>query len=117
MRYSSNLRKKVVEAYNSKEITKFKIAEIFKICRTTLDNWLALEKTGGLYEAKKRTNIHLVKLDREELKKHLELNPDMYQHESAKIFKVSHSTIAYQMKQLGISRKKNKKTSENEVKN
>lgn len=117
MRYSSDLRKKVVEAYNSKENTKFKIAEIFKISRTTLDSWLALLKTGGLYEAKKRTNIHKVKLNIDELKTHLELNPDMYQHETAKIFKVAPSTVWYNMKKLGISRKKNKRTLENEVKN
>jgi transposase len=117
MRYSSDLRKKVIEAVNSKEYTKLSISKMYKICRSTIDSWLSLVKTEGLYKVTPQTNIHSRKLDLEELKKQLELTPDIYQYELADKLKVSQNAVFYNMKKLGISRKKNKKTSENEVKN
>jgi transposase len=117
MRYSSDLRKKVIEAVDSKEFTKLNISKIFNVCRSTIDSWILLVKTGGLYSVTPTTNIHSRKLDLEELKNQLKLNPDIYQYELAKKLNVSQNAVFYNMKKLGISRKKNKKTSENEAKN
>ena len=47
----------------------------------------------------------------DKLKRDIENNPDLYQYERANIFKVSKSAICAAIKGLGITHKKNSKSS------
>ena len=47
-----------------------------------------------------------IKIDMEVLKEDVKQNPELYQYERAKKFKVSHNCISKGLKRLGISYKK-----------
>ena len=63
-------------------------------------------------ESKKERKARLTKIDMERLKVDIKENPDLYQYERGEKFKVRQSTICYALKRLGVSYKKNVKTSE-----
>ena len=55
-----------------------------------------------------------IKINMKKLKKDVEQNPESYQYERARKFKVSQRGIGYALKRLGVSYKKNAKASESE---
>jgi transposase len=102
--YSLDLRKRVVDFVRTAEGTQQMAANLFKVGITTIKRWLgrgenlAADKTGP-----KDAN----KLDRQQLKKLVEAEPDLYLDEYAEKLGSKRSTVHYNLKVLKISRKKN----------
>ena len=105
MTYSIQLRRKVLELQRSGE-TFIKLSHRFKISKTTISRWKK-EITPKNHRNKKP-----VKIDYEALKKDIQEHPDSYSYERALRLGVSASGIRYAKKRLGISYKKNPKSSE-----
>ena len=105
MTYSVQFRKKVLKLQASGE-SFIKLSERFKISTTTIGRW-----KKQLFPNKHR-NKKPIKIDYEALKKDIEEHPDSYSYERALRFGVSVSGIKYAKKRLGISYKKNIKSSQ-----
>lgn len=107
MPYSVDLRKRVLLAVQT-GITKAEICRLFNICRQTLYNWVALEKSQG--DLKPRTGFqkghsHGI-TNIAAFRAFVDLHPDYTQEEMAAHFKVGSSTIGRTLQKLGYSRKK-----------
>lgn len=102
MRYSLDLRQKVLSMKAKNNWTFQKTAEHFEICIRTLFRWSKRIEIKP-YKAYK------TKIDIEGLKKDVELYPDAYQYERALRLKVSKFCIYYTLKKLKISYKKKPK--------
>jgi transposase len=105
MTYSVQFRKKVLKMQEGGE-SFLKLSARFKISTTTISRW------KKELEPKKHRNKKPVKIDYEKLKKDIEEYPDSYSYERALRLGVSASGIRYAKKRLGISYKKNTKSSE-----
>jgi transposase len=103
MAYSLDLRQRVVNAVLKAEQTKEEIARIFSVSIPTMNRWLkrdhlAADKPGP-------TNAHTI--NRDELKKLVANEPDCYLEEYAEKLGSKRSTVAYNLKVLKLTRKKN----------
>ena len=105
--YSIDLRTKVIEFINSGHKRK-EAVEVFGISLRTIDRWFKLLKTKGSLEFKptpRRPHI----LDRQKLKEYVDANPSAFIREIAKHFNCSETCVRKALKQMGYTRKKNKK--------
>jgi transposase len=102
MTYSVDLRERVVAFVNSGG-SKGKAANLFKVSRWCVYNWLKCKDLN----AKKNGPKAPWKLDSEALKAHVEKYPDAYQHERAAALGVSRHVVLHGLGRLGITRKKN----------
>ncbi|MDD9302264.1 MAG: hypothetical protein HUK40_07915 [Desulfobacter sp.] len=102
MRYSSDLRKRVIDFVENGG-SKTEAASQFNVSRGSVHNWTSAE--DGL-SYKKPGPKGPRSLDLKALRLHVETNDDMTQSERAQHFGVSRACIWYNMKQLGITRKK-----------
>lgn len=85
-----------------------KVAKRFDIGIASIVRW-----TKNI-ESKKTRNKPATKIDMEALKKDVEAYPDAYQYERAKRLNVSPMGIAHALKRLGVTYKKNPKSSTSE---
>lgn len=103
MAYSLDLRQRVVEAVRKAAQTKEEIATLFSVSVATINRWLKREclvadKPGP-------TNAH--KINRDELRALVANEPDCYLEEYAEKLGSKRSTVAYNLKVLKLTRKKN----------
>jgi len=101
MCYSLKFREKVLEVKKEDKLTIEETQNVFHIGTATISRWLVK------IELCVKRNKPATKIDMEELRKDIRNNPDDYQRERAKRFKVSQSCIEYALKRLKISYKKN----------
>jgi transposase len=102
--YNLYFIKKILSLRSSLSIRK--IANQFNISTRTIQNWEQGKLPTG------RRNKPNIKLDIAKLIEDVNLYPDSYQYERAARLKVSEKCIWYNLKKLGITYKKNSKTSQ-----
>ncbi len=108
--YSNDLRKKIVEAINSKKMKKKEISKQLNINIRTIQRWLTLQrKTGSIKSKTGYQNGHNHKIiDLNTFQKFVEANPSLTQLEMAEKWgNVSKSTIARALKKINFTVKKN----------
>lgn len=106
MTYPLKFRQKVFATKNKFGLTFQQTSERFDVPIRTLFRW------QKAIEPCLTRNKLATKLDMVALAEDVESAPDDYQWERAKRLGVSERTIGYGLKRLGISRKKNTKTSQ-----
>ena len=102
MAYSTDLRKRVLDFIEAGG-KKAEAARRFSLNRSTIYRWLAAEDPLATQKPGPK-NMRV--LDEAALKKHVADFPDFTQNERASHFGVSVSSIAYGLRKLGITRKK-----------
>ena len=105
MTYSVQFRRKVLKLQSTGE-SFIKLSQRFNISPTTISRW------KKQLTPKKHRNKKPVKIDYEALKKDIEEHPDSYSYERGLRLGVSASGIRYAKKRMGISYKKNSKSSQ-----
>ena len=103
MAYSTDLRKSVLDFIEAGG-KKVEAARRFSVERSTIYRGLAAEDP---FSPQKTGPKNMRVLDEAALKKHVADFPDLTQNERASHFGVSESSIAYGLRKLGITRKKN----------
>lgn len=103
MAYSLDLRERVVEGIRKGEQTKEEIARVFTVSIPTINRWLKREHLVA--DKPGPTNSH--KINREALKELVANEPDCYLDEYAEKLGSKRSTVAYNLKVLRLTRKKN----------
>ena len=106
MTYSIDFRRKVLEIERKERISFVEIANRFDISRAAVFRW------SKRIEAKKGRNKPWTKIDREALERDIEQHPDSYSYERARRLGGSPSGIRDAKKGLGVSYKKNSKSSQ-----
>ena len=106
MTYSLDFRKKVLKTKTQQGLSFEKVAARFCISKSAVVRW-----SKNLEGVNKR-NKTWKKLSKEKLIMDLEEFPDSYSHERAKRLGVSASGIRYAKQRLGVTYKKNSKSSE-----
>lgn len=106
MTYSLDFRKKVLEVKTEEKLSYEETANRFKIGKTTRVRW------HKKLEPQTTRNKPATKIDMERLKQDIEDYPDAYQYERAQRFGVSQKGIFEALKRLGVTYKKNSKTSQ-----
>jgi transposase len=102
MSYSEDLRERVI-GFVRNGGGKTEAARIFSVSRAIVYIWLGTESQKPLKTGPKGPH----KLDLEKLKQLVKEKPDAYLDELAAELNVSDFAVAYGLKRLGISRKKN----------
>jgi transposase len=117
MRYSNDLRKKVVKLITDQYIKKSIVSKMFSLSRTTIDSWLLLQKAGSLFDVTPRDYSNSAKLNIQTPNSYLQdkSNSDKYQYEMAIDLGVSPTNIWNKLQKLGYSHKKNKKVSKKPI--
>lgn len=105
MTYSNDFRKKVLFIKEQESLSFAKVAKRFGVGIASIVRW-----TKDI-ESKKTRNKPATKIDMEALKKDIEAYPDAYQYERAKRLNVSPMGIAHALRRLGVTYKKNPKSS------
>ncbi len=106
MTYSTDFREKVLKVKEDEKLSFSGAAKRFGISRAAIFRW------SKRIAAKKQRNKASQKIDQEALRRDIEKYPDSYSHERAKRLGVSASGIRYAKKLIGVSYKKNTKTSQ-----
>jgi transposase len=101
--YSLDLRQRVVEAVRKAKQTKEEIAQLFTVSIPTINRWLKREHLA----ADKPGPTHSHKINRDSLKELVANEPDCYLDEYAEKLGSKRSTVAYNLKVLQLTRKKN----------
>ena len=99
------IRKKIIEKKEEEKLSYAKVAKRFGIRAITVFKW------SKRLKPKIKRNKMAIKIDMKKLMKDVEENPESYQYERAEKFEVSKSSIGYALKRLGVTYKKNAKTS------
>ncbi len=105
MTYSRDFREKVLLIKEKESLSFAKIAKRFSIGIASVVRW------AENIESKKTRNKPATKIDMEALKKDIEAYPDAYQYERANRLNVSRAGINHALKRLGVTYKKNPKSS------
>jgi len=103
MTYRVDLRKKVLSFIRGGG-SKVEAAKIFKVSRPVIYDWL---RAGDDLSPKQKGVRRFRKIDHVKLAKDVEEHPDSLLKERAVRFGVHVSGVAYALKQLKVSRKKN----------
>lgn len=106
MTYSLDFRKKVLKTKTKHDLSFEKVAARFCISKSAVVRW------SKNLEGLKQRDKPWKKLDKEKLRKDIEEFPDSYSYERAKRLGVSASGIRYAKQRLGVTYKKNSKSSE-----
>ena len=104
MRYSSDLREKVINYIEEGGLVE-RAAKKFEVGVSTIYKWRA--KGDDYKEYRKPGPKQRRKIDIEKLQQEIDSHPDRQQKEHAETFGVNKSTICRAMKSLKVSRKKN----------
>lgn len=102
MPYSVDLRKRVLLAAQT-GLTISEVCKIFNICKQTLYNWMALEKSQGHLKPHtgfQKGHSHGI-TDLVAFRAFVDLHPDFTQEEMASHFGVGSSTIGRTLKKIG----------------
>jgi len=105
MTYSRDFREKVLFIKKKESLSFAKVAKRFGIGIASIVRW-----TENI-ESKKTRNKPATKIDMEALKRDIEAYPDAYQYERANRLNVSRMGISHALKRLGVTYKKNPKSS------
>jgi transposase len=100
---SLDLRQRVVKMIRNEGKTQDETAERFQVSVSSIKRWL---KRKNLIPDKPGPTSSR-QINREALLEVVKSKPDGYLDEYAEILNAKRSTVAYNLKQLGISRKKN----------
>ena len=103
--YSLHTRRKILATKQKEGLTFVEAGKRFGMSPNTIFKWTKR------IEPKKKWEKGTVKIDMKALKYDVKENPDLYQYERVKKFNVSQNCIYKGLKRLGISYKKNAKTS------
>lgn len=106
MTYPAKFRKHLLSVMEKEGLEIEEAAKRFAVGTASISRW----KTNP--DPTLTRNRPAQKIDMEALKKDVENNPDSYIYERAERFCVSASGMRYALERLGISRKKNTKTSQ-----
>lgn len=101
MTYTLKARKRIFKIKNEENLTYMETSKRFKVGIATLFRW------SKKIEPEVTRNKPATKIDMKALKLDVKKNPDAYQWERAKKFKVHTSAICRALKRLNISYKKN----------
>ncbi len=105
MTYSLDFRQRVLNIKSERSLSDAELSNIFGISTRSIIRWK--RRIEPCYTRNKPAT----KIDMDKLKRDIENNPDLYQYERANIFRVSNSAICAAIKRLGITHKKNSKSS------
>lgn len=108
MAYPAQFRKKLLSVKEKEGLTNEEAAKRFGVGKESVSRWKS--NPNPVF----KRNRPAQKIDMEALKKDVEEHPDDFIYERAERFSVSDSGMRYALKRLGISRKKNTKTSQGE---
>ena len=106
MSYSLDFRKRVMETKEKEGLTFAATSQRFRVNIRSLFRW------NKRLEPKTTRNKPATKINMEALQKDVIKRPEDYQWERAQRFNVSVSCIKYALRRLGLSYKKNSKTSQ-----
>ena len=106
MTYSLDFRQKILSVKASEHLTFAEVSKRFKVGIASIVRW------SKKIEPQKTRNKPATKIDMEALKKDVEDFPDAYQHERADRLKVSQKGIFAALRRLGVTYKKNSKSSQ-----
>lgn len=113
MAYSIDLRTRVIRFVESGGSIA-EAARRFEIHRSTVYEWLHLKKeTASL--SKRPLNRRALKLSHDILKQRISENPDMLLKDHAAYFGVRLQSISMALKRIGITRKKRRPSTKNEM--
>lgn len=105
MTYSSNFRRKVLSVRSNEKLTIVEVAARFCVGIASVTRWLKNP------EPQKTRNKPATKIDMVALAQDVLDNSDAYQYERAKRLGVSEKGIGHALKRMGVSYKKNVKSS------
>lgn len=108
MTYSLDFRKKVLETKQKEDLSFVTVAKRFGVGVASVVRW---DKN---IDSKKTRNKPPTKLDMGALKEDIEKYPDAYQYERAERLGVTRAGIWHAIKRLGVTYKKNPKSSKGE---
>ena len=106
MRHGLELRKHIMKIKEEENLTFEETAKRFGVSIRSLFRW------QQRIEPKLKHNKPPTKIDEDRLRRHVEEYPDAYLRERAELFGVSESAIRKAFKRMGITRKKNTRTSQ-----
>ncbi len=101
MTYSVDFRKKVLSIKKKEELTLSEVSKRFGVGQASVVRW------SKDIEPQRTRHKPTTKMDWEALAQDVNEHPDSYQYERAARFGVSQQGIAYALKKLTLSRKKN----------
>ena len=114
MSYSKKYRECTIE-YRQAGHTLEETHQIFKVSKSTIQEWeKQLKETGNL--EKKKLHRSFRKIDPEKLKAYVAEHPDAYQSEMAEAFGCSESGIRDALQRCGITRKKRQRAIRSRIK-
>jgi transposase len=106
MTYSRDFRSKVINTREKENLSMAKVAKRFGVSLKSVLRW------SKNIESITKRNKPATKIDMEALKQDVERYPDAYQFERAERLGVSDGCIFHALKRLGITYKKNSKSSQ-----
>jgi hypothetical protein len=106
MTYSLAFQRKIFALKSERGLTFLETFRLFNISIATLFRWCLK------IEPQKTPDKPATKIDMEALKKDVEDYPDTYHYKRAKRLNVAQRTVGYALKRLGVTYKKNAKTSQ-----
>ena len=109
--YSLHIRRKILSIKKKEGLSFIKVGRRFGMSSNTVYKWTKR------IEAKVRRERRSRKVEIVDLRKEVMKNPDLYQYERAKKFRVSQSTMWRELQRIGVTYKKNTKTSKKERRN
>ncbi|MCK5720308.1 MAG: hypothetical protein KAH84_10230 [Thiomargarita sp.] len=107
MSYSKDLRESVIKFVIKENNSMRSASMIFGIHYNTIKEWVKIFKETGKLSPKPIPGKQPTKINLFSLEKQVFEHPDWFQHEHAKIFKVTQSAISKALAKLGITYKKN----------
>ena len=119
--YSYDLRAKVMKAIEEDGMTKTEASQVFRMSRNTINLWFQRKAETGDYQAKPYEppgSNHRIK-DWEEFRKFAQEHADKTQKQMAQLWEgeMSQRTISRALKKIGLTRKKRRMATENEMSN
>ena len=114
MSHRTEIRERVIEYLESGGLIKSAV-EIFKVSRSSIQRWRRRKAQTGEIKPTERKNLPY-KIDDEALKLYIAKYPDAYLTEIAEVFSVTDSGVYRALKRLGITRKKSRHSTPNEMK-
>ena len=103
--YSLHIRKNIIDIKTKKKLSIREAARRFGISPNTIYKW------GKKIEPKEWRKQRVSKIDMKKLAEDVINNPDGYQYERVKRLEVSQAAVYFGLKRLGVTYKKNTKTS------
>lgn len=113
--YSNDLRRRIVEAYDSGNFTQDEVAELFGVCNATVRNVLRRQRETGAVDALPHAGgrtATLAAVEREQVRQFARDQADATLSELCQLAEeklkksISHSTMCRLLQALGLPRKK-----------